>query len=436
MGHRKGLSCVERYKAMKKTEDRWTKRWRHWIAPTKITGVWKVKEGGYLVRTRVLDPESGRTTEIRRVLPEADEASAYLFLKRQMELARAGTAPARKQMPRFADYAVSLLERKLTTREIKSARNREKWRYTLTHLIVGTKGVAGFGDMLVSDIRVRHVEAWKGGVARLVEQGFYQPTTINGWLATLLVVLRSAQREFELKHDATKGVKQIDTSEHETYTEEEPNALTEDEVKAFLDCMFDNFPQHYAMAVLGFATGLRPSSMRPLRRAGDNADVLWDKGVLLIRRSHSMAQEVMRTTKTGVRQRIPVPGAVVAVLTWHVETQLKTPEQKDSELLFPAALGGFRGPTCLRKPFAACAKAAGLTKRFTPRGLRRTFNDLARRAHVDSLVIKSVSGHLTDRMKEHYSTVGADERRDGIDRVMNLVRAESIALASSPSPSE
>jgi len=39
--------------------------------------------------------------------------------------------------------------------------------------------------------------------------------------------------------------------------------------------------------------------------------------------------------------------------------------------------------------------------RFTPRGMRRTFNDLARVANVEKLVTMSISGLLTDRMREH-----------------------------------
>lgn len=44
------------------------------------------------------------------------------------------------------------------------------------------------------------------------------------------------------------------------YTEEEPNALTIEELNRFLNAMHDRFPQHFAMVALGFATGLRPSS--------------------------------------------------------------------------------------------------------------------------------------------------------------------------------
>src|SRR5277367_2163482 len=80
------------------------------------------------------------------------------------------------------------------------------------------------------------------------------------------------------------GVAYFDTSEHPTYTEEEPNALPPEKVGEFLACMREVFPQHYAMAYLGFATGLRPSSMRPLRRKGSTPDVRWDEGVVLVRR--------------------------------------------------------------------------------------------------------------------------------------------------------
>jgi hypothetical protein len=55
------------------------------------------------------------------------------------------------------------------------------------------------------------------------------------------------------------------------------------------------------------------------------------------------------------------------------------------------------------------------------RGLRRTFNDLARTARVEALVTKSISGHITDRMREHYSTVQPTEQRESIGRVLRLV---------------
>jgi hypothetical protein len=38
--------------------------------------------------------------------------------------------------------------------------------------------------------------------------------------------------------------------------------------------------------------------------------------------------------------------------SWHVDTQLITPEMQESELLFPSIAGTYRAPTVLNKPFA------------------------------------------------------------------------------------
>ena len=58
--------------------------------------------------------------------------------------------------------------------------------------------------------------------------------------------------------------------------------------------------------------------------------------------------------------------------------------------------GGVRPPSVLTKPFTDVAEEMDLGKQFTQRGLRRTFNDLARAARVDSLVTRSISGHVTE----------------------------------------
>lgn len=65
-------------------------------------------------------------------------------------------------------------------------------------------------------------------------------------------------------------------------------------------------------------------------------------------------------------------------------------------------------------------KELKIDERFTVHGLRRTSNDLTRRAGVDGVVIKSLTGHVTEKMRSHYSTIGLDEKL--------------VAVASVPSP--
>ena len=66
-------------------------------------------------------------------------------------------------------------------------------------------------------------------------------------------------------------------------------------------------------------------------------------------------------------------------------------------------------------------KHAGLAKDVTIHGLRRTATDLLRRAAVDPVAAKAIIRHTTDRMREHYSIVGADEARSIGERVVSLV---------------
>ena len=108
--------------------------------------------------------------------------------------------------------------------------------------------------------------------------------------------MKAAKREFSLPHLATEGVESFDTSEHDTYTDEEPNALTPEAVPAFLAICRELHPSHYAMIYLGLVTGLRPSSLRPLRRRGEESDVDWESGRIRVRRSHSLGPKPQPAT--------------------------------------------------------------------------------------------------------------------------------------------
>jgi hypothetical protein len=108
-------------------------------------------------------------------------------------------------------------------------------------------------------------------------------------------------------------------------------------------------------------------------------------------------------------------------LRWHIDTQLRPGPQKESELLFPSEIGGYRSRSCLDKPFADVAKAIDLKKHISPRAMRRTFQDLARAAEVRDVVTRSISGHATEEMQRRYSTVSATEQQQSLARVLRLM---------------
>lgn len=244
----------------------WVHRWKNWLQPSAVPGVWKRKEGGHFVRARVVNAATGQIKEIKRCMPSSDEATAYKWLSDERERLRAGLVSAAPQQTRFADFVTSLVATKVKNGDICSAKGRERWRHTLTHLIAGTTGpksgtfVPGFGEYFLDRLDVTHVESWRTGIATLITAGDYSPNTCNSWLAILRVIMKAARRAHRLPHLATEDVKDFDTSKHDTYTDEEPNALLPEEVGVFLETLRASYPQFFAMAYLGLSS--RGSALR------------------------------------------------------------------------------------------------------------------------------------------------------------------------------
>jgi len=109
----------------------------------------------------------------------------------------------------------------------------------------------------------------------------------------------------------------------------------------------------------------------------------------------------------------------MAVLRWHID-QLPAGPMRESDLLFPSETGGFRSRPVLDKPFKDVCKHLGLGKKITPKAMRRTFQDLARRAALDGLVQRSICGHLTEEMTERYSLVAQAEVKAALGKVVSL----------------
>jgi hypothetical protein len=63
-------------------------------------------------------------------------------------------------------------------------------------------------------------------MGEMIQEGELHPTTANDRLAMLGRILTAAAVEFEWDRNPMAGIDRFDTSEHPTYTEEEPNSLT------------------------------------------------------------------------------------------------------------------------------------------------------------------------------------------------------------------
>ena len=406
----------------------WKTKWGYELQATSAPGIYKVKTGGWLVHGKV-GPKKARVMELVRegTIRDAVLARALMLENAKARLQAKSSSGSR---PLFAEYARSLLERKIIQRELKSAKSIERWTGTLDkHL------VPAFGRSAVDVITKLDIEAWKTSCCKKLirpgrkkRKGEISPATINGWLSILLNVLRTAVVDLKLDYDPTLRVHTVSTAEHPTYTKEKPNSLTVEQARVFLAAMHEKFPQFYAMTLLGFTTGLRPSTMRALRHRGRDADVSWMAGTIEVRRSHSLGDEAMNTTKTDNRYPIGLPLDVMRVLRSHVDA-FPWESGKTSNLLFPSRVAppkgkeGFIARSVLDRPFGTVSTLIGLPSRVTPRAMRRTYQDLCRDAKVPALVQQAVCGHDTDEMSEHYSTVRPDEMRAELSKLTSALLA-------------
>jgi integrase len=413
-------------------KEHWVRKWNSWVDPKpELPGVYRRKEGGFLVRGRVIDPKTGSMRQVVRNLPDlAQPEEARLWLKTELDSIRQGASrPTNKQLERFATYAASLLREKIEKRQICSSTTEEKWMFALRH-IFGLKdnegtieaGIRGLGDIFVDKLTRADIEAWRNSWERRINEAQYSPTTVNGWIAVLRVITKKMKADFGLAVDPCAEVEYVSTKGHRTYTFEEPNSLSVHELSSFFEIASEKYPQHFAVILLGSVTGLRPSSLYALRRSGEQADIKWDQGLLLVRRSRGIKGRVMEMAKTNHDQVIKLPDFVMSVLRWHVDKQLITRDMERSELLFPAETGGFRHNSALAKPFRTIAKAMGLRKQISPKAMRRSFQDAMREAQVVDVVVRSISGHLTVQMQQHYSTARGHEQESAIARIIDLTR--------------
>lgn len=405
----------------------WVKRWGYWMAkkPTE-PGIWRLKDGGFFVRLRVTDV-TGKRCERQAALHDAKTPrEARQRRDALLDDARAVATGQARTPTSWRAFAKSVLDRRVRRGSIESEATIDWWRDTLKVL------VPVFGHMPATEVRRAHIQGWldhqvaewmtvgkpivrgKGTTTQLVK---LKPPTVNGWLRILRTISRAVAKDYDLPRSAFDGIEFFE--EGDTYSREQPNALPPTVLHEFMRVAREKYPQHFPMMLLGFVTGLRPSSMRPLRRKGPEADIDWTTGLLYVRQSHSRRQSVMKRTKTKKQQVIALPPAMLAELKRHADELDAAGDETD--LLFPGrGEHGLLTRNVLGKPFKAIADALGLEMRITPRGMRRTFNDVARAAGMNDVVTMSVSGHVTDRMRLHYSTAQDEEQRTGLGKVLDV----------------
>ncbi|HSD88929.1 MAG TPA: hypothetical protein VLB44_15485, partial [Kofleriaceae bacterium] len=112
----------------------------------------------------------------------------------------------------------------------------------------------------------------------------------------------------------------------------------------------------------------------------------------------------------------------------------KTPNR--DVLMFPSATGTLRTPNTLDFAKQKCLELAGIDRRFTIHGCRYSFTDLTRLAKVDAVTRRALTGHVTEQMQRHYSSVDVAEKREAMEAAMNVLKAAKAELERKKSEAE
>jgi integrase len=251
----------------------------------------------------------------------------------------------------------------------------------------------------------------------------YAAQTINGWLRVLRACLSDAVADGLIAQNPAALVKALRVE----VDLEETNSLPPGELRRLLECLQMRDSAIHAIAWTQALTGLRWGEASALKWE----DYDEERRVLRIRRS-VCDRKLRPLTKTGKARVVGVPQVLAGVLRKH-RAELVGGQHPGlaSGLMFPSQRGTPLSSGRISDELRAACRAAGITTRFTSHGFRRSLTDLLRSAQVDPVVAAGLTGHETERMRRHYSTVREHEAVDAGERVARLVQPSPQSTAQS-----
>ena len=365
---------------MNTEESKAKKRIRKKGTKTIYPGVEKLGKQQFRIDGEAIDPRTGRTRQVERILNGVTARQASMIRAEELDKIRSGEMEGRKAKQRLRDLSESWLKLKTPSVDWRTA---ETYTYALAH-VCGEPGhkldaeKGGLGDFYDDAFTRNEVQTWVNA-----QLGFgYSPETIKGWLRVFRTM--ATDRGWA---DPTFRISLPETPDRGS------NMLNEEQLIAFLFAMKTKYPQHYALTLVLAFTGLRFCHATALRF--DDIDEA--KRVINVKRKQVRGKVGSISRKKRAPKMIPVEKEILHVLRWHRQTMLadQHPGLADG-FVFPSSNGKlFLGTNSLSKAWNASMKAAGIADRFTVHGLRKTFTDVTRRANVDPLVIKWLTGHVT-----------------------------------------
>ncbi len=371
---------------------------------TRYPGIEAMSDGRKRIRLRAVDPRTGRMKEVDRTVTATVEEAAKLREQWREEIRFAERVA--KEAPRLRDYVQSWLRSKAAGLKPSTARTYAD--------VLGGQVLPVLGDFFLDKLTHAEVREWHTRLA-----ASHKAATVNGAVVMLRMVLADAVVEYELPHNPAARVKKLPVR---AFTDEEPNLLTGEELARVLIVFRDQIPDLYPFVLTLAFTGMRYGEATALRWE----DI--DEAAGLIRVRRAQWEGNVSTTKTDTKRSVPLAALLAWVMREHRARMLACQHPGlASGWVFTDEAGRILPKDVLRFPLARALRVARVWKRVTTHGLRRTFNNLSRQLNGE-IVTRSMTGHVTEAMTEHYSHVGREEKLAAVGRIAQLV-----ALAEPPS---
>jgi integrase len=200
------------------------------------------------------------------------------------------------------------------------------------------------------------------------------------------------------------------------YTEDAPNCLDAGQVDAVLHAIT---PYWSCVVHVLALTG---------QRWGEVSGLLWpdidlEAKTARIERTNWKGTLQPRPKTAAGRRTIALSEPLPELLEAHRRAQLAAQHPGlELGLVFPTAKGTPHKGTPLNVVLREACKSLGFP-RLSPHGLRRTYNNLLRQV-AEGAVVRSIVGHTTEAMTEHYSVISLNEKRAAAGKVLELVRGK------------
>jgi integrase len=260
----------------------------------------------------------------------------------------------------------------------------------------------GLGDIPIAELSPGTVADWLASLSRE-----YSGSSCMGLLRVLRTMTRDAMADLRLTHWACErvtGPRQLGG-----YTDENPNALTAEELGRLFVAMREHEPAWFSMFATMAMTGMRFAEASALQWD----DIDFDAGKISVRRNQYRG--MLSTPKTSrSRRAIPLVPELADILREQCHKVRSI--QPGIEWVFPSLSGRPHHSGALSEPMQRAAAIARIANHITPHGLRRTLNTLALEI-APAETIRTILGHVTTEMTTRYNAPTLDARRDVLSRV-------------------